>query len=725
MSLSSSDTGKSDTAVRIGLQKHKSIRNNTRKTGYLHKMSRTTGAFKFMLRNWKRRYFVFEDGVNLDYYVDETLAQSKGTYTINAKCVVKIVFEPGPTLFTFTIEDTKRNITHLLAADTEEDRTRWMAMITDAIHSLKAFSDGDAFDTADSQQSEPAPAVDASTDAEVVPSEQVETAESDDTDDDNEEEEEEQDSDDEDDSDNESGGEDGGAVVKAKLQKSSKKGANGVGGSNAAPAEPVGFNSAGIFTGGAWTRGPMVLRSGSGGGSGGAVSDAPKYASDTIAVLNAQLIADGKKPLEFLPLKTIKKELAHIFEQVNAGEEYDEGRMDHLLKCMEFNPEYKREKEADAERWRATTVEYSKECLEIMRGFVPTNVFSSSLAELQNQGLSKELAKRIYTKKCLWLVRMRTADLMKLHEADLLGKFGCEALQLDIVELCAIYAIAPIKFTVDTTGKKEIWRSSLEGQVRKMLAEKEADKLPKNKQRALCYKNQKPLFCDDDGWKIDDRVTGNAFGKQEDFRTLCQAAAELAAEGCNVDDGDSGGDVTGAVMGSSSTADIRRGSTPAVTTGGSSNDSAAERSPRPMSMPPRPTGGPAGLTLMQELALRKKVGPDPEDETASKIVDNSSPPESADALSSRRASRPNPFGGSGPPGMTLMEQIAARNKNKNEATEAAESSQSSVTVFGADSFATTTPVSDSVPSSTPAPASAPPRPQLSFMDQIKKRQQLE
>ena len=677
-------------------------RTDTRKVGYLHKFSNSMGALGLgFLRNWKRRYFVLNDGVNIDYYVDESLKKGKGTYRLNADCTVKIVYESGPTEFTFVLEDSKRKITHLMAAESEEDRARWMAVICEAICNLEAFCNNKL--DADSDSTEPSveASAEASVEEKAVPKPAVDAEPCADEDD--------EDSDDEDfDSDNESGGEDGGEIVKEKLRKGATAGGGAAAGASAGKfaisGGQLGFNSAGILIGGSWTRPPSTQRAGGNGGGGGdGDTNAPKYASDTIAVLNAQLVADGKKPLEFLPLKSIKNELARIFEKVNAGEEYDEGRMDHLLKCMEFNPEYRREKEAEAQRWRSTTVEYSKECLEVMRGFVPTNVFTSSLVGLQEQGLCKDLAKRIYTKKCLWLVRMRTEDLMKLHEADLLGKFGCEALQLDIVELCAIYAIAPTKFTVDASGKKEIWRSSLEGQVRKMLAEKDADKLPKNKLRAISYRNQPAVFTEDKGWKVDNRVTGDAFGKQDDFRKVCQEAADMA-----VDDLSGDNSAASSIPANSSSAGTRPLSVPHLSVGSGTVELAApEPARRPMSMQRPNPGGGEGLTLMQQLAMRKKIGADPEE---------ANPRVGAPVPAPGRLSTDSCNGGA-PGGMTLMQQIAMRNKGKSETTEIQE-------VAPAASPATS--LFASVESTEVKPVATPAaRPQLSFMDQIKKRQQLE
>ena len=60
-----------------------------------------------------------------------------------------------------------------------------------------------------------------------------------------------------------------------------------------------------------------------------------------------------------------------------------------------------------------------------MKGFVPPHIFTSSVQSLiEVDQLSKELVKRITTKKCLWLVRIPAADIEKMHEAELLTRFS-------------------------------------------------------------------------------------------------------------------------------------------------------------------------------------------------------------------------------------------------------------------------------------------------------------
>ena len=83
------------------------------------------------------------------------------------------------------------------------------------------------------------------------------------------------------------------------------------------------------------------------------------------------------------------------------------------------------------------------QCLERTRTFIPVNVFSSTQDSLVSMGLSEDLAKRILQRKCLWLVRMSSAEIAGLHHADLYGRFNSTAQHLDIIETAAIYASLP------------------------------------------------------------------------------------------------------------------------------------------------------------------------------------------------------------------------------------------------------------------------------------------
>lgn len=239
-----------------------------------------------------------------------------------------------------------------------------------------------------------------------------------------------------------------------------------------------------------------------------------KYPDQTIEILRAQLRTAGKIPLEYIPLPELKEELARYFEMATNGQEFDEARLDFLLMCMDQNPEHQAEKEKEISRWREDILDYARECLDIMRGFIPPHILSCSLNQLEREGMSKDLAKRVMLKKCLWLVRFTSVDIGKLHIADLNGRYGVDAQGLDIVETAAIYAIAPEKFlNDDARGSKEQWRAKLENTLKTMYADLKAHKLPKNKQRVIQYKSQLPLYTNFESMR--NNISRNASGDAE------------------------------------------------------------------------------------------------------------------------------------------------------------------------------------------------------------------
>lgn len=251
-------------------------------------------------------------------------------------------------------------------------------------------------------------------------------------------------------------------------------------------------------------------------------SASTKFADQTLEILRSQLKKEGKIPVEFIPLAELKAEIAVIFSKANNGVPYDEARLDYLLMCMDFNPEYKAEKELETKRWRNEIGPFASDCLEMMRGFVPPFVFHASQESLVNEyGMSKELAKRIIMKKCLWLVRVSVADIDRMHIAELLGRFNPEAQGLDIVEIAAIFQAIPEKFGNDPDGKKERWRASLEQNLKNLVTEKASGTLMKSKARNPAYNNQTPPFAHRESMHEMNVTSGeDAFKPRSSFRML-------------------------------------------------------------------------------------------------------------------------------------------------------------------------------------------------------------
>ena len=80
-----------------------------------------------------------EDGVNLEYFTDESLQEYKGSYSINSCVHLKFSFIEGPTDFVFVLEDTRRKKAVYLAADSESIRGQWIEDLTDVVYALRQY----------------------------------------------------------------------------------------------------------------------------------------------------------------------------------------------------------------------------------------------------------------------------------------------------------------------------------------------------------------------------------------------------------------------------------------------------------------------------------------------------------------------------------------------------------------------------------------------------------
>jgi hypothetical protein len=276
-----------------------------------------------------------------------------------------------------------------------------------------------------------------------------------------------------------------------------------------------------------------------------------KQQDKTIEILKKQVIGDfGAKPLEYIPLAIIKAELAQLMQAARDGSPFDEARLDHLIRCMEYNDEYIAQKREEERIWVESTVEILCRSLEVMRSFVPVNIASMTLQDLEAAGLSKGLAKRIMAKRCLWLIRMSQSDIAKMHVADLSGKYSPEAQNLDMIEMAAIYQwLLGVSFESDASGKKAKMRDGLKRSFKeKMGSLTTFDELVKK--RNVTYKNQTGPFTDPNAVYSQEVVSSeDAFASRMSrlsFRGLTRSAFDSVAQAMletkfRSDDDDGGG----------------------------------------------------------------------------------------------------------------------------------------------------------------------------------------
>jgi hypothetical protein len=131
----------------------------------------------------------------------------------------------------------------------------------------------------------------------------------------------------------------------------------------------------------------------------------------------------------------------------------------------------------------------------LQRDYTPPHIKSATFFALADEGMSVALAKRLMAKACLWLVRMRLEDIIKLHEVELINRYGFEGQGLDLVETAAIFACLPTGgFPNDPSGKKAAYVSRLEDNLKATLTAHDAGRLPQPKQRVPCYVGAQPLY---------------------------------------------------------------------------------------------------------------------------------------------------------------------------------------------------------------------------------------
>jgi hypothetical protein len=150
-----------------------------------------------------------------------------------------------------------------------------------------------------------------------------------------------------------------------------------------------------------------------------------------------------------------------------SGNMANDRHLDFLFRCLEYNPEYKKEQEEVRRQWVVRVRGLCEESLATMRGVVPSTIFNdSSPATLSAAGIAPKLASRISNKRCLWLVRMAPEDVTKMHISELLNRYNPLGEGLDIVEMAAVFACLPSVFPNDSDGRKKKWLLDVENSLK-------------------------------------------------------------------------------------------------------------------------------------------------------------------------------------------------------------------------------------------------------------------
>eukprot|EP01038_Epipyxis_sp_PR26KG_P012425 gene12425-16667_t len=214
----------------------------------------------------------------------------------------------------------------------------------------------------------------------------------------------------------------------------------------------------------------------------------PQIKSEELEFLRSQIVGE---PLEYMEYDELKRNIAIMSRNI---ESMDEALFDKLIRTLEIHLKYKQEKEEERAAWYAEMSPFCMLALDEMRGFIPPFRFECSELHLVEQGLSKSLAKRIYGRKCLWLIRLDPTSISKIHINDLQNKYGYDAQNLDIIEIAALYYSLPDNFLFDIGKKKLNWKLNLEKKLKEMHQKYKNESLKGDAKRNRAYFNQNRVF---------------------------------------------------------------------------------------------------------------------------------------------------------------------------------------------------------------------------------------
>lgn len=172
--------------------------------------------------------------------------------------------------------------------------------------------------------------------------------------------------------------------------------------------------------------------------------------------------------------------------RLQGGDEAAQGEFDKWDKIVAGHPEQKAKLAAADLAWENAAAPKCVAALELMRTFVPSDIFSMNKEALAGAGVPKSLIRRLLTKKVLHLLRMETADIAKVHIVDLRNRYSSQG--LDIVEMRAVYRVLPKKFQLDGNGAKKRWRKDFRNRLMRLTKMEDAGNLRGNAMRHAAYK---------------------------------------------------------------------------------------------------------------------------------------------------------------------------------------------------------------------------------------------
>tara|TARA_B100001996_G_scaffold155822_1_gene118654 strand:+ start:1670 stop:2626 length:957 start_codon:yes stop_codon:yes gene_type:complete len=212
-----------------------------------------------------------------------------------------------------------------------------------------------------------------------------------------------------------------------------------------------------------------------------------------IELLKSQLENAGIRPIsEITSYEDGKSQLRSALEAVIKEDSFL--NLKEVEKWDEFiknHPQFIKEQKEENKIWEANAQVAAEKARNEQKKYIPEDIFkNASIINLNNYGVSKNLATRIMRNRALWLVRMDKKDVANVHIADL--KFKYSFTGLDIIELRALYSCLPDKFDNDPNNEKEDWKNSLIQSLKDLENKEKNNTLPKRLIRNSAYCVMKP-----------------------------------------------------------------------------------------------------------------------------------------------------------------------------------------------------------------------------------------
>ncbi|CAM9108270.1 unnamed protein product, partial [Pylaiella littoralis] len=219
-------------------------------------------------------------------------------------------------------------------------------------------------------------------------------------------------------------------------------------------------------------------------------SEELRVKDELISTLKRQLEALGEQPMEeVVTLEEAKKRLREAIDALMAGNASTkmEQALEKWDKYVTNHPDHLKELAAEEQAWVMENEPKNNEALHLMKTFVPPNIFHAGLDGLRGGGLPPALAKRIFDRKVLWLIRAPDGVVSKTHVVELKSKFVAN--DLDIVESRALHACLPSTFENDADGAKTAWRVGFRKRLKELLSKEAKGQLKPAEVRRPVYKD--------------------------------------------------------------------------------------------------------------------------------------------------------------------------------------------------------------------------------------------